>query len=163
MRSIVAVISLVITQAAAFIPSVATKIHVTTVTTELSVHPSRRDFLFVGIATATFTPLIANAASSTFFYDQKIETVIEPSQMATNGKIDLNSAQVGDYKYLKGFFPHAAGKIASHGPYKSVSDIYKIPSLTKNDMRLFHENEKYFTVNPPGRAFDERINSRVST
>ena len=60
-------------------------------------------------------------------------------------------------------FPTAAGKIASHGPYEKVSDIYKIPGVTARDKELFKKYEKEFTVNPPGRAFDERINSRVST
>ena len=69
----------------------------------------------------------------------------------------------GDYKILRGMFPHAAGKIASNGPYDSVDDIYKIPGLTENDKKLFKKYEKTFTVNPPGRAFDERINNRVST
>jgi len=60
-------------------------------------------------------------------------------------------------------FPTAAGKIASHGPYNSVADIYKIKDLTQNDIKLFRKYEKYFTTKYPGRAFDERINSRVST
>ncbi len=60
-------------------------------------------------------------------------------------------------------FPHAAGKIASNGPYKKVSDIYSIPGLTQNDKELFKKYENMFTVNPPGRAFKERINARVST
>lgn len=64
---------------------------------------------------------------------------------------------------LPGMFPHAAGKIASHGPYKTVSDIYKIEGLTDNDKAMFKKYEKYFTVNPAGRAFNERINARVST
>ena len=62
-----------------------------------------------------------------------------------------------------GMFPHAAGKIASHGPYSSVSDIYKIKGLTENDIAVFKKYDKYFTVNPAGRAFKERINGRVST
>ena len=68
-----------------------------------------------------------------------------------------------DYKYLPGMFPHAAGMIASHGPYVKVSDIYKIEGLTENDIKLFKKYEKEFIVNPPGRAFDERINAREST
>jgi photosystem II PsbU protein len=60
-------------------------------------------------------------------------------------------------------YPTAAGKIASHGPYGSVSDIYKIEGLTANDKKLFKKYEKYFTVNAPGRTFNERINGRVST
>jgi photosystem II PsbU protein len=69
----------------------------------------------------------------------------------------------GDYKQLRGMFPHAAGKIASNGPYKSVKDIYRIEGLTDADKQLFRQYEKQFTTNPPGRTFGERINGRVST
>jgi photosystem II PsbU protein len=62
-----------------------------------------------------------------------------------------------------GMYPKAAGKIASHGPYTAVTDIYKIQGLTTHDKEMFQKYEKYFTVNPPGRAFKERINARVST
>lgn len=57
----------------------------------------------------------------------------------------------------------AAGKIASHGPYKKVKDIYKIPGLNEHDLAMFKKYEKEFTVKIPGRTFDERINARVST
>jgi len=62
-----------------------------------------------------------------------------------------------------GMYPTAAGKIASNGPYPSVADIYKIPNLTENDKKMFKKYESELTANPPGRAFDERINARVST
>jgi len=87
-----------------------------------------------------------------------------PAQRARSDKIDLNSAFVGDYKRLQGFFPHAAGMIASHGPYEKVSDIYKIEGLTANDKKLFKKYEDEFVVKPPNkRTFNERINARVST
>lgn len=60
-------------------------------------------------------------------------------------------------------YPHAAGKIASNGPYSAVKDIYKIQGITQNDIAMFKKYENMFTVNPPGRGFSERINSRVST
>ena len=44
-----------------------------------------------------------------------------------------------------------------------VKDIYMIEGLTENDKMLFKKYENEFTVNPPGRTFDERINARVST
>jgi photosystem II PsbU protein len=75
----------------------------------------------------------------------------------------LKLLEKGDYKVLPGMFPHAAGKIASNGPYNSVKDIYKIDGLTDNDKKLFKKYESAFTVNPPGRTFKERINSRFST
>lgn len=60
-------------------------------------------------------------------------------------------------------FPHAAGKIASNGPYRTVKDIYRITGLTDHDKEVFKKYEKAFTCNPPGRAFKERINQRFST
>jgi hypothetical protein len=35
--------------------------------------------------------------------------------------------------------------------------------LSNNDKELFKKYEKEFTVNPPGRTFNERVNSRFST
>ena len=46
--------------------------------------------------------------------------------------------------------------IASHGPYNTVSDIYKIPGITANDKAMFKKYEKELTVLPPGRMFKER-------
>lgn len=62
-----------------------------------------------------------------------------------------------------GMFPHAAGKIASNGPYTTVDDIYKIEGLTAHDIAMFKKYQSEMTVNPPGRVFAERINARVST
>jgi hypothetical protein len=118
---------------------------------------SRRDA--VGVLTiGVLFPEIAHS-----FSQQLDDNAFEPQQQATDGKWDLNSAFVGDYKYFPGMFPTSAGKIASNGPYEKVSDIYKIPGLTDNDIKNFKKYEKYFTVNPPGRSFYERINNRVST
>jgi hypothetical protein len=118
---------------------------------------SRRDAVGVISAGALF-PGIVHA-----FSQQLDDNAFEPQQQATDGKWDLNSVFVGDYKYFPGMFPTSAGKIASNGPYEKVSDIYKIPGLTDNDIKNFKKYEKYFTVNPPGRSFYERINNRVST
>jgi Photosystem II 12 kDa extrinsic protein (PsbU) len=151
----------------------------------------RRDVLIAGLTGLAGLPNLVNAKSSTFFYDDKIEEKpVEPSQMPTSGKLDLNSAFVvsanfvfavrskncsnllisylfifekGEYSKLPGMYPHAAGKIASNGPYQKVNDIYKIKGLTSTDVQLFKQYESKFTVNPPGRSFSERINSRVST
>ena len=53
---------------------------------------------------------------------------------------------------LTWFIQYSAGKIASHGPYKKVKDIYKIPGLTDHDIALFKQYETEFTVHIPGRA-----------
>ena len=88
---------------------------------------------------------------------------IIPSQMAGVGKIDVNNALVTDYKQLPGMFPHAAGLIASHGPYNSVGDLFKISEATSRDKELFKQYRSQLVALPPGRQFYERINGRQST
>ena len=87
---------------------------------------------------------------------------VVPQQLAASGKIDVNNAVVTDYKRLPGMYPHAAGKIVSHGPFRSVRDIYRIAGLTDLDKQQFRKYEKNLIANPPGRAFIERINQRQS-
>ena len=58
---------------------------------------------------------------------------IVPSQLAPPNKVDINAATVDAYKKFPGMFPHAAGQIASHGPYSEVNDMLKInPSIKLN-------------------------------
>lgn len=112
---------------------------------------------------AVLAGIVASPQLGNAFSQQSDDNWVEPSQQKTDGRLDLNNTPIGEYKYLVGMYPTAAGKIASHGPYGSVSDIYKIEGLTANDKKLFKKYEKYFTVNAPGRTFNERINGRVST
>lgn len=63
---------------------------------------------------------------------------------------------------LRGLYPSVAGKIASHGPYDSIRDLYKKADFTKAEAALFKSYEKDFEALPPGRMFVERINQRQS-
>ena len=76
---------------------------------------------------------------------------------------DVNNAMVTDYKRLKGMYPHAAGLIASNGPYRTVDDLYKLPGATEHDKALFKQYRAELVAMPPGRTFYERINARQST
>lgn len=95
------------------------------------------------------------------FFGEEIN--FEPSQQAKGDKIDINGAFVVDYKQFPGMYPSAAGKIASHGPYKKVDEIYSIPGVSDHDKMMFNKYKNELTVLPPGRMFDERINQRQST
>mmetsp|Transcript_12495 Transcript_12495/g.25953 ORF Transcript_12495/g.25953 Transcript_12495/m.25953 type:complete len:159 (-) Transcript_12495:280-756(-) len=126
---------------------------------------TRRDVLLTGAAVlaGAATPAVAKQAGIGPDWGF-IEDEVVPAQQAPSEKLDLNSAFVGDYKQFQGMFPTAAGKIASHGPYKQVSDIYKIEGLTDNDVKMFKKYQAKFTALPPHyRSFNERINARVST
>lgn len=86
----------------------------------------------------------------------------QPQQMVMPGKLDVNAATVTEYKVLRGLYPSVAGKIASHGPYDSIRDVYKMADFTKAEAALFKSYEKDFEALPPGRMFVERINQRQS-
>mmetsp|Transcript_2745 Transcript_2745/g.5643 ORF Transcript_2745/g.5643 Transcript_2745/m.5643 type:complete len:151 (+) Transcript_2745:79-531(+) len=125
---------------------------------------ARRSFIGQAITSALLAPqaiLIqprsANAISP-FIDDYEVVD----GQQATGGKIDLNSAYVTDYKQFRGLYPTIAGKIASHGPYKNVKEVYKMAKINDNERKILQRYEKEFTVLPPGRLFIERINARQS-
>lgn len=90
----------------------------------------------------------------------KGDRIPQPQQSAPEGKLDVNAATVVEYKAMRGLYPKVAGKIASHGPYQDVKDVYKF--LSKDEAALFRKNEASFVALPPGRMFLERINQRQS-
>ena len=85
------------------------------------------------------------------------------TQLAQPGKIDVNNALVTDYKKLPGMYPHAAGLIASNGPYNSVNELQQLAGATENDRALFRRYRQELVALPPSRQFYERINARQST
>ena len=75
-------------------------------------------------------------------------------------KVDLNNANVQAYRQFPGMFPYAAGQIATHGPYKQVSDIYNIPNLDPKLAAFMKKYEANFVVLPANEAyFIDRINN----
>eukprot|EP01083_Nonionella_stella_P014717 41286_1 len=129
--------------------------------TSLDAVKNRREAFFLPLVAAA--GIVALPKEGQAFQQQLEDHLTEPTQLPTGGRYDLNSATVGEYKQLRGMFPTVAGKIASNGPYETVADVYKIDNLTDRDVKMLKKYEKLFTVNPPGRAFKERINARVST
>eukprot|EP00929_Paragymnodinium_shiwhaense_P106508 TRINITY_DN7196_c0_g1_i1.p1 TRINITY_DN7196_c0_g1~~TRINITY_DN7196_c0_g1_i1.p1 ORF type:complete len:191 (+),score=60.36 TRINITY_DN7196_c0_g1_i1:197-769(+) len=75
-------------------------------------------------------------------------------------RVDINNAPVQAYRQYPGFYPTAAGKIASNGPYKSVEDIYNIPGITEATKAIFKKYEKQLVCLPVSPAyFLDRINN----
>jgi len=75
-------------------------------------------------------------------------------------KVDINNANVQAYRQFPGFYPTAAGKIATHGPYKTVKDIYDIPDLAEPTKAIFAKYEKNLVCLPVSQAyFIDRINN----
>jgi len=57
-------------------------------------------------------------------------------------------------------YPTVAGKIVSHGPYKSVADLYSISGLTEAEKAVMKKYEsKFVTLEPAPEYQIDRINN----
>merc|ERR1712190_164637 len=75
-------------------------------------------------------------------------------------QVDINNANVQAYRQFPGFYPTAAGAIASHGPYKEGADIYKIPNLDPRVLDIMKKYEKNLVCLPVSPAYAlDRINN----
>jgi len=75
-------------------------------------------------------------------------------------KIDVNNANVRVYVRFPGMYPTVAGKIVSHGPYKSVADLYSISGLTEAEKAMLKKYEsKFVTLEPAPEYQIDRINN----
>mmetsp|Transcript_34040 Transcript_34040/g.55598 ORF Transcript_34040/g.55598 Transcript_34040/m.55598 type:complete len:153 (+) Transcript_34040:154-612(+) len=74
--------------------------------------------------------------------------------------VDVNNANVRAYLRMPGMYPAAAGKIVSHGPYKSIADVYAIPGLTSAEKDVIKKYESRFTAKEPSPEYViDRINN----
>merc|ERR1719409_2355499 len=67
--------------------------------------------------------------------------------------VDINNANVQAYRQFRGMYPTAAGLIATHGPYKTVSDLYSIKEMPDNVKDIIKKYEKQFIVLPYNEAY----------
>lgn len=72
----------------------------------------------------------------------------------------MNNANVRVYARFPGMYPTVAGKIVSHGPYKSVADLYSISGLTEAEKAVMKKYEsKFVTLDPAPEYQIDRINN----
>mmetsp|Transcript_17991 Transcript_17991/g.52438 ORF Transcript_17991/g.52438 Transcript_17991/m.52438 type:complete len:192 (-) Transcript_17991:82-657(-) len=75
-------------------------------------------------------------------------------------KVDINNANVQAFRQFPGMYPTAAGAIATHGPYQTVSDIYNIPGLDERVKAVMKKYEESLVVMPPSPAYVlDRVNN----
>ena len=119
--------------------------------TALNAVEDRRAFLgaAAGIAAAAI-PAAANA---------KVDYA-DVALLGGSNTVDLNNANVRAYLRMPGMYPAVAGKIVSHGPYKSVSDVYNIPGMTQAEKDVFKKYESRMTAKEPAAEYViDRINN----
>mmetsp|Transcript_52555 Transcript_52555/g.111628 ORF Transcript_52555/g.111628 Transcript_52555/m.111628 type:complete len:148 (+) Transcript_52555:395-838(+) len=119
--------------------------------TALSAESDRRAFL--GAAAAFGAAAIPAAANAVVDYENI-------AYLGGSGVVDLNNANVRAYIRMPGMYPSAAGKIVSHGPYKTVSEVYNIPGLTAAEKDVIKKYESRFTTKEPAPEYAiDRINN----
>jgi photosystem II PsbU protein len=112
----------------------------------------RREFLSSAAVAAglALAPLVANA-------DRDYEGI---GLLGGGEVVDINNANVRVYLKMPGLYPTVAGKIVSHGPYNSVSDLYGIPGLSGKEKDLLKKYESRFTAKAPRADYViDRVNN----
>ena len=84
---------------------------------------TRRSIVDVGFAVAVW-PLAAPLASALGSSPADNEVVPGQTSNVQRGVLDVNNSPVADYMQFPGLYPTVAGKVATHGPYKKVKDVY---------------------------------------
>ncbi len=113
----------------------------------------RREFLSAAAAAVAFVGLTAPPANAIRDYDNV-------KYLGGGSIVDVNNANVRAYLKYPGLYPTVAGKIASHGPYAGVGDLYNIPGLSGRDKELIKKYESKFTAQPPAADYViDRINN----
>ncbi|KAL7438968.1 hypothetical protein ACHAXH_006202 [Discostella pseudostelligera] len=142
-----AIIAALVASAAAFAPNAQNVAQ-----TALNAESDRRAFL--GAAGAAITAAVIPAAANAKVDYENV------AYLGGSSIIDLNNANVRAYLRLPGMYPGAAGKIVSHGPYKSVADVYSIPGLSAAEKEVIKKYESRFTAKEPTPEYViDRINN----
>uniref|UniRef100_A0A7S0CB11 Photosystem II 12 kDa extrinsic protein n=1 Tax=Proboscia inermis TaxID=420281 RepID=A0A7S0CB11_9STRA len=142
-----AIFALLLSAVAAFVP-----VQTERANTVLQATDSRREFLSAATAAVA---VVAAAAPANAIRDYENIALLGGSEI-----IDVNNANVRVYLKLQGMYPGAAGKIVSHGPYESVSDLYKIPGISDGEKAVIKRYEARFTTRPPSADYViDRINN----
>mmetsp|Transcript_9013 Transcript_9013/g.16293 ORF Transcript_9013/g.16293 Transcript_9013/m.16293 type:complete len:150 (-) Transcript_9013:293-742(-) len=141
-----ALVAALVSSAAAFAPNAQPAAQ-----TALNAESDRRAFLGAAAAIgAAAIPAVANARVD-------YENIAE---LGGGAIVDINNANVRAYLRMPGMYPGAAGKIVSHGPYKSVADLYAIPGLTSGEKDVIKKYENRFTSKEPAPEYViDRINN----
>ncbi|MFZ4674322.1 MAG: photosystem II complex extrinsic protein PsbU [Nodosilinea sp.] len=70
-------------------------------------------------------------------------------------KLDLNNANVQNFRKFPGLYPTLARKILLNAPYDSVEDVLDLPGLSEQQLSILKVNLDNFTVTVTDPAFVE--------
>jgi photosystem II PsbU protein len=108
----------------------------------LSAAPSDRRAFFGAASVVAAAALVPTAALAVRDYENV-------GYLGGSEIVDINNANVRVYLKMPGMYPTVAGKVASGGPYSSVSDVYNIPGLTGKEKEILKKYESRFVAKKP--------------
>jgi len=113
----------------------------------------KQEVAAVAVAAAVaMTPMAANAMVD---YDGE-------QYLGGSDKVDINNANIQAYRQFPGMYPTVAGLICTHGPYKTVQDLYNVPGMTDQLKGILKKYEGNLLVLPANEAyFIDRINNAM--
>lgn len=79
-------------------------------------------------------------------------------------KLDLNNANVQNFRKYPGLYPTLAGKIVQNAPFDTVEDVLDMPGLSEKQIEILRANLDKFTVTATDPALVEgadRFNNGV--
>jgi photosystem II PsbU protein len=121
-----------------------------------TLNAERREFLSSAAAAVAAGVFLAGAPGAA----NAVRDYENVAYLGGGDKIDINNANVRAYLKLQGMYPSAGGKIASHGPYNSVSEIYNIPGLSGKEKDAMKKHEsKFVALKPEADYVIDRINN----
>lgn len=104
--------------------------------------------LLVGLPALAETPKAVEQLPETNFIKQDLQ------------KIDLNNANIYNFRRIKGMYPTLGRIIIEHAPYASIEDVLNIPGLTEAQKQLIKDNADQFALYKPDISMNrERINN----
>jgi photosystem II PsbU protein len=104
--------------------------------------------LLVGLPALAETPKAVEQLPETNFIKQDLQ------------KIDLNNANIYNFRRIKGMYPTLGRIIIEHAPYASIEDVLNIPGLTEAQKQLIKDNADQFALYKPDSSMNrERINN----
>lgn len=79
---------------------------------------------------------------------------------ADNSKIDLNNANIYQFRQIPGMYPTIGRIIIENAPYDSLDEVLVAKGLTEDQKQKIRENADRFTLFKPDNSMQrERINN----
>lgn len=116
-------------------------------------------FLFATVAIATiFVAGFLGVGNSNYAFAAELP---ETSYIkADNSKIDLNNANIYEFRKIPGMYPTLGRIIVENAPYNSLDEVLAVKGLTSEQQAKIRDNADRFTLFKPDNSMQrERINN----